>query len=998
MIISNMTFTKAMDEFVHIVENSIYTPLFEPKITSYLSKEPLSFKDKEKGKKVNLSIGDVWGERYDCAWFHVEATITKDYDINDLYLIIDMSGEGCVYTEKGVPYRGLTTRCAVYEQWIGKHHKKACEIAPFIKGDKVDMWIDCGANDMLGSCYNSGILLEASISLKNQAFFDLNYDIDVFFDLSKQLCLDDPRRSQIEFALYEASKCVPTGAHIRSGVNYIGSPDNTKEIKRGTTEQALKARKILAPMLSKKAGDTAITHHMVGHSHIDLAWLWPIRETKRKCLRTFSTVMRNMETYPEYKYVQSQAQAYAWVKELSPDLFSQIKERVKEGRWEVAGGMWVEADGNVASGESFVRQFLYGKKFYKEEFGVDCKVCHLPDTFGYNGQLPQLIKDAGMGYFLFQKLMVNIVNKFPYNSFIWKGIDGSEILCHMPPCNTYESNALPECNLRAERNYAEKGQSSHVLSLYGIGDGGSGPGVEHLERIKRQKNLQGVGRNKQSSSLDFFKALDKERENFNTWYGEMYLEFHQGTLTTQAKNKKYNRKMELALRDAEILSVYAKHLVGLTYPKKQLERIWKEVLLYQFHDILPGSSIKRVYDESLERYEKLYAEVQGIITNAMKAIGPGLFNTLSFEREETVKIKNKWMNVSLAPFGFVSESSPVTSKVKVGDNKLENDLLKATFTKEGLVSVYDKIFKRNVFLKPGGLVIYPDTTDAWDMYSDYFERGAEYPKCVSVKTYNDGPVGVCELDFEYNNSKINQKVILKPESAILEYDTKVFWQEAGKMLRARFEPDIETDYSRSDIQFGSIKRSTKDFTSWDMAKYEICAHKWIDMSEKDYGFALINDCKYGHYAKDKVMSVNLLRSTSYPDPDADMGDHSFRYGLYPHPLDAFDGGVVEEALRFNTALIGNYTDIENRNVFIEVPDHVVVETIKEAEESENIIVRFYEAKEFRGKDDIFINFDFKEIYLCDILENRRRKLSVKENNCISIDFEPYKVYTLEIVL
>ena len=994
-----MTFTKAMDEFVHIVENSIYTPISEPNITGYLSKEPLSFEDRTKGKKVNLFIGDVWGERYDCAWFHIEATVPPGFDINDLYLIIDMSGEGCVYTDGGVPYRGLTTRCAVYEQWIGKHHKKACEIAPFIKGTKIDMWIDCGANDMLGSCYNSGIMLEATISKKDQAFFDLNYDIDVLYDLSKQLYPDDPRKAQIEFALYEASKCVPTGAHIRSGVNYIGSPDKTKEIERGTTEQALKARKILAPMLEKKAGDTPITHHMVGHSHIDLAWLWPIRETKRKCLRTFSTVLRNMELYPEYKYVQSQAQAYAWVKELSPKLFEEIKKRVKEGRWEVAGGMWVEADGNLASGESFVRQFLYGKRFFKEEFGVDCKVCHLPDTFGYNGQLPQLIKDAGMDYFLFQKLMVNIVNKFPYNSFIWQGIDGSEVLCHMPPCNTYESNALPECNLRAERNYAEKGRSSHVLSLYGIGDGGSGPGVEHLERIRRQKNLQGVGKNIMSSSVDFFKALNKEKKNFNKWYGEMYLEFHQGTLTTQARNKKFNRKMELALRDAEILSVIAKYYTGLTYPKAELERIWKEVLLYQFHDILPGSSIKRVYDESMERYKKLYAQVQDITNKALNAIGSNLFNTLSFEREEIVKIKNKWMKVILEPFGSVIETSPVTSNVLVADKKLENDFVRVTFTKEGFVQIYDKYFKRDIFLKQGGLVVYPDTTDAWDMYSDYFERGAEYPKCTSLKTYNEGPLGICELDFVYNDSKIHQKVTLKPNSQLLEYETEVDWHEAGKMLRAVFEPDIETDYSRSDIQFGSIKRNSKDFTSWDMAKYEICAHKWIDMSEREFGFAIINDCKYGYYAKDKVMSINLLRSTSYPDPGADMGKHSFRYGLFEHAWDAFDGKVIEEALRFNIPILGDKLTTNSIASMIEVPEHIVVETIKEAEDSENIIVRLYEAKENRGKEDIIINFEFKEVYLCDILENRKKKLRVKgEGDTITLDMEPYKVYTLEFVL
>ena len=401
----------------------------------------------------------------------------------------------------------------------------------------------------------------------------------------------------------------------------------------------------------------------------------------------------------------------------------------------------------------------------------------------------------------------------------------------------------------------------------------------------------------------------------------------------------------------------------------------------------------------MERNEKLYKEVKEITDRAFKALGGDFFNTLSFERKEIVKIGNHWMELTLSPLGNVSGCELVNKKVKATKNKLESDIFRVTFTDEGLISIYDKDFKRDVFLKPGGLVIYPDTIDAWDMYSDYWERGAEYPKCTSLKIYNEGPLGICELDFTYNDSKIHQKVTLKPNSQLLEYETEVDWHEAGKMLRARFEPDIETDYSRSDIQFGSIKRNSKDFTSWDMAKYEICAHKWIDMSERDFGFAIINDCKYGHYAKDKVMSINLLRSTSYPDPDADMGKHSFRYGLFPHALDAFDGEVIEESMKFNSPLIGDDINSIKITPMIEVPDHVVIETIKEAEDSENIIVRFYEAKEFRGKEDININFEFKEAYLCDILENRKKKLRVKgDHDTITFDFEPYKVYTIEFVV
>ncbi|MBQ0105417.1 MAG: alpha-mannosidase [Armatimonadetes bacterium] len=1005
MIISKMTFTRAMEEFVRITENSVYSHIADIKITAYLSKEPLKWEDREKGKKVNLNIGDIWGDRYDCAWFLAEAEIPQNIDPEELFLIIDLSGEGCVFTDEGVPYRGLTTRCALYEQWIGKHHKKVCETAPFIKNNKLTMWIDCGANDMLGSCYDRGHLLEAYIGRKNESFYRLNYDIDVLLNLAENLYPDDPRKAQIEHALYEASKCVPTGANIRSGVNYMGSPDPTTEITQGTAEQAEKALKILKPYLNKKAGDTAITHHMVGHSHIDLAWLWPIRETKRKCQRTFSTVLRNMEKYSNYRFVQSQAQAYQWIKDEHPALFSQIKAKVKEGRWEANGGMWVEADGNLASGESFVRQFLYGKRFFRKELGEDCKVCHLPDTFGYNGALPQIIKEAGMEYFLFQKLMVNMYNKFPYNSFIWKGIDGSEILCHMPPCNTYQSNALPECNLRAERNYAEKAVSGHVLSLYGIGDGGSGPGEEHLERIERQKNLAGVGRNIMSSSIDFFRTLEKEKKNFSTWYGEMYLEFHQGTLTTQAKNKWFNRHIEIALRNLEILSVFAKIYKNIPYNKTKYEKIWKEVLLYQFHDILPGSSIKRVYDESIERYTLLYDRINSYISELLKKLACGkaytFANTLGFDRKEIIKIDEKWTECTIPALSCISEEClrDVKKSVKVTAKTLENSLIKITFAENGSLEIYDKEEKRNVFASPSDrFVIYQDTTDAWDMYADYRERDCEFPKLSHLKLYSDGPVGVAEAEYTYRKSVIRKKIILKPDTKLTEIECTADWQENNKMLRVCFSPDIETDYTRSEIQFGNIKRNCKDFTEWDKAKYEICAHKWIDMSEKYYGVAILNDCKYGHCAKNNFISVNLLRSTSYPDPNADRGTHTFRYAILPHSGDYIEGKVIETAYAFNCPILAEKTETgiaDTVKSFITLPDHLIPETIKEAEDSEDIIIRLYEAKEKTEISNIKFGIPVKKVYLTDILENIKKELPVKDNS-IKIKTAPFKIYTLKL--
>jgi len=1019
---SEVTYMCAINEFKNIVKNSVFVKIADLNIEAYCTKEPTTYENRMSGEKKTLKVGDCWGDMFDCAWFHVTANIPKECSvgngvfapkIEDLFIVMDMSGEACIYDKDGNPYRGLTTRCALYEQWINTHHKKTCEIAPFVNNGKIDIWMDCGANDVLGSLYNNAILLEANLAMKNPNFYKLNYDLEVLCEMADLMPQDNPRTAQIREALYTASKEIITGTNLRSGVNHIGAPEKTKEIKIGDEASAKRALDILAPVLAKRAGDTPITHNMVGHSHIDLAWLWPIRETIRKCTRTFSTVMRNFDRYPDYKFVQSQAQAYNWIKDGYPVLFNQIKEKVKEGRWEVNGGMWVEADGNVASGESFVRQFLYGKRFFKDEFGVNSEVCHLPDTFGYSGALPQIIKEAGLNYFLFQKMDVNMHNKFPYHSFKWRGIDGTEILAHRPPVGTYQSNCLPHSMFYTEKNYMEKAVSEHVLALFGIGDGGGGPGEEHLERINRQKDLYGVCKNTTSTSIDFFKKLETEKDKFNTWIGEMYLEYHQGTLTSQARNKKWNRTMEFALRNVEILSTWGAIASDIGYKASEIEKVWKEVLLYQFHDILPGSSIKRVYDESLARYEALYKEVSEISNNVFDNLNldttgfnkpVAVLNTLSWERDELVKVDNTWVKASAPSMGYnvVELAEAVYNTPSVTKNSLENNKIKVTFADNGnIVSLFDKISNKEVIKTPSNkLVIHEDTIDAWDMYADYNERQSYDVDLIGSEIGTDGPIAFIKQTYKYNNSTITQKIVLKDNDSQLDFDTEVDWREANKMLRVYFDVNINAEYSRSDIQFGNIKRSLHDYTTWDMAKYEICAHKWIDISEKRYGVALLNDCKYGHSAKGSLMSINLLRSTSYPDPEADMAVHNFKYALYPHAGDYEDGLVVARGYEFNAPLCVKPITSSNNKVngsnysFIKTnSNNLVIEAVKKAEDSNNIIVRIYECYEDTKDVEISFGFDVKSASLVNLLEEVKEKLEVK-NNTVTVKTAPYKIITL----
>ena len=582
-----------------------------------LPKEPVAFKERTSGRKISPKIDETWGKLWDCAWFNFKGIVPSEAANQNVVLLIDINGEACIFDECGCPVQGLTNINSEYDFSLGKPGKR---VVHFLKqaqgGEIVDLWADAGCNDLFGNCQGSGKIKEAYIAIFNEELKELYYDIEVLKELMEQLPEDSARHQKILFSLVAAFNVMK---------NYDSS-------------EAIKAREILALELNKKCGDESLRISAIGHAHIDLAWLWPLRETIRKGARTFSTVLRNMEKYPDYVFGASQPQLYAWMKDKYPNLYKKIKDKIAEGRWEAQGGMWVEADTNVTSGESLVRQILYGQEFFREEFGKNMKVLWLPDVFGYSAALPQILKKSDIDYFMTIKLSWSEYNQFPHHTFNWEGIDGSQVLAHMPPEGTYNSSASPKAITTAEKNFKDKGISEECLMLFGIGDGGGGPGEEHLERLKREKNLNGIVPVKQEKSIDFFNRIGKDASKYKTWRGELYLEKHQGTYTTQARNKKLNRKMELALRELEYASVLAWMKSKKEYPQSEIEMIWKEVLLYQFHDILPGSSIKRVYDESLERYEYLLKHTEELTQEAYEGF-LGENNKNSEAAIDTYKIK-----------------------------------------------------------------------------------------------------------------------------------------------------------------------------------------------------------------------------------------------------------------------------------------------------------------------------------------------------------------------
>jgi alpha-mannosidase len=786
-----------------------------------------------------------------------------------------------------------------------------------------------------------------------------------------------------------------------------------------TDAEAAGARAILAPALAAQGGHRSLTISAVGHGHMDLAWLWPIRETIRKCGRTFATTLDLMERYPGYVFGASQPQQYAWVKEHYPDLYARIKARIAEGRWEIQGAMWVEPDINLSGGEALIRQILYGKRFFRDEFGTDPDCLWVPDTFGFTGALPQILAKSGVPYFMTQKLSWSLVTRHPYHTFWWEGIDGSKVLAHMPPEATYNSAAGPRSVLSAAQNFLEKDVSDRCLILFGIGDGGGGPGEEHLERLAREADLAGLCPVAQEPAKAFFDHIAADGARYPTWSGELYLERHQGTYTTQGRIKRFNRKLELALRELELMAVMAANLAEQPYPRAELERIWKELLLYQFHDILPGSSITRVYDEATPRYEALLAETAALTAAAdaalcsrigvSRAMRPEVVvNSLSWERSEWLRLAGRWVRARVPPIGYaVVDAAARVNFVapEVDRSRLENDTLRILFSDDGSIgSCFDKEHGREVLAPRAAgnvLAVYRDAGDAWDIPMDYRDRAPERFVLEAAETVADGPRAALCHRYRYGDSVLRQEVVVFAGSRRIDFITSVDWRESERMLRTSFPVDITANEATCDIQFGSIRRPTHGDSPADLAKFEVCAHQWVDLSERDYGVALLNDCKYGHHLRGNILDLNLLRSPGYPDPTADRGHHCFTYSLYPHAGDHVSGGVARAGSELNVKLRllaapGGGKLPAAASWLAPEAANVVVATVKQAEDGRGLIVRLHEMAGVSTQTVLHCGFALAAAEATDLIEENPVSFEIAGRD-LPLSFRPFEILTLRLL-
>ena len=635
----NEPWRRDMEHYSDTLFDLSYSCLCDLDGIAYVTKEPVSFEDRFQGEAKEIKKDSKWAEEvFDCAWFHITGALPDGFSVEDLVLMLNCGGEALLYDVNGQEIQSVTCFAAGFGAGLGTPVKRIVPIYDELQqGNRIDFWMDCGANDLFGDMHNESRIGELSIGVCHHLIRALAYDV------------------QVLLSVYDYGADQAFNQEIRKAMDTIVSCGDITE------DNAALMREVLKPLLERKNTDPhTFTYSAMGHAHLDLAWLWPIRESKRKGARTFSTQIKNIERYPEYIFGASQAQLYQWIKDGYPRIYDKVKRLAETPNWDLQGATWVEPDSNLISGESMVRQFYYGKQFFKREFGKDMQIFWVPDSFGYSGCLPQVMKLAGVKYFLTQKISWNVYNKFPYHTFYWQGIDGSEVLAHMLPEDTYNAPVRGDVLTAGEKNYSERSISDHAMSLFGIGDGGAGPGYEHLERARRFRDLYSMPRVQYEKSDDFFARLDDPTVPYPTHRGELYLERHQGTYTTRAKNKYFNRKCEIALGNYEKLMALALSR-GVEVPLSQdaIDEIWKEILLYQFHDILPGSSINRVYEECEKRYTAIYQTLENAIRFLSEKLidNDALVNFNPFEYETNIQLDGKWYHAKLPALGFTSVSA-----------------------------------------------------------------------------------------------------------------------------------------------------------------------------------------------------------------------------------------------------------------------------------------------------------------------------------------------------
>ena len=906
-----------------------------------------------------FEVGSEWGRRDKTAWFRTAIDIPEHWMGRKvaLYVIADSTREGGSGGSEAILF--INGEAA---QGLDANHREVCLLPEQIESGRL------------------------SIAIK--AFSGLKDEKRVF--RTAQLVRIHEATEDLFFRAYTVLQAIDTLPETdydrQSLVRFLNEAINTIDFRKPGSEEfyasvaraneLLKARlKAYKPETENKPVITA-----VGHSHIDVAWLWQLRHTREKCSRTFSTVNHLMKQYPQYAFVQSTPQLYEFIEQDYPEIFAEMKKNIEAGRWEVTGGMWVEADCNVPSGESLVRQFLFGTRYMKERFGVECSVLWLPDVFGYSWALPQIIKKSGLKYFMTTKISWSQYNRAEYDTFMWRGLDGTEVLTHFitaaevakPRFFTYNGTLTPASAKYTWEHYRQKDINSELLLAYGFGDGGGGPTKEMIETGLKMQELPRIPEVRFGKAEEFFDRLAARvhgNPRLPVVDGELYLEYHRGTYTSQARTKRNNRRGEILLHNAELFSDLASRCVGgYEYPQEEINEAWKIVLRNQFHDILPGSSIHEVYEDSEKEFSRVFESGTTLLSRSLQAVADSValrgrkvvvFNPLCWSRGGTVRLpltdeltgmavadetrsplvtrvvdckSGRFLEIdvpSVPGLGYrafsLVQASDVTQRtpsiagndgVTVNGRCAENRFFRIELNRAGqIVSLYDKEHGREVIPPGQAANVFqafedrPMRYDAWNIELYYKEKETVVDDLVEWEVESHTPEqAVIRFLWKLLDSTIEQRMVVRRDSRRIDFRTRVDWREHSILLKVAFPVDVRAARATYEIQFGNVERPTHWNTSWDYARFETVGHKWADLSERGYGVSLLNDCKYGYDIKNNVMRLTLIKSGVEPDPMADQGEHLFTYSIYPHAGDWFEGETVQQAYDLNFELLAAVSD------------------------------------------------------------------------------------------
>lgn len=996
-----------------IVEDKVTIPEWESRTAVHPAPGVMEF---DETPPEVMRLGDRWNVGYDdTRFFEAEITVPEGFSGRKAYLCLDFGGEAIVRIN-GKIVGAVSSRAN--SGWVGRN--EILFPAPLKAGEtlriQLEAAVDCGGfcdSAMDGAKYMTYELRQAELQLVNVEAEALYFDLACAFEAYERA--DDPVMSK---RIYNA---VEKAAHI---------PDYDQGKARFYAD-APKAREVLWAELSKIEFALPGGVIMAGHSHLDVAWLWTVNEITRKCARTFSNNLALMDAYPDFHFTQSQAAVYYFIKEYYPELWPRIKEKVRSGQWEITGNTWVEADTNLASGESLVRQLLYGREFFLKEFGVSSDIYWLPDCFGFTAALPQIIKRSGMKYFFTSKLTNNDTNEFPVSVFRWRSHSGDEVLAYMQKMS-YNGEADAKYVTDVRKKNLQADLAEETLGCFGYGDGGGGCTYRMVERLRRYEKLPGLPRVKNGTAGEFFRAAEGAWDDLPVWDGEMYYENHRGTFTSQAFVKENNRKGEFRMRDLEILGVLAGG-----YDMEEYAALWRVLLTNQFHDILPGSSIREVFENTKQEYAAFREKTDAMKLALLEKLGASLaaeqsvlvWNLLpqavtgpvsvpvpaGFAGVEGAKgavrdgvltfIAENVPPVGCKRFRLITEAAAVPA-VTATARLLENEFLRVELAPDGtLTSVFDKENGREVLSGPGNRLSIshdkPIHESAWNLEKDY-QLHMDYLDEAEVEALESSPArGKVRVTHRYHDSVITQEITLYAGAKQVDFVTHTEWHEREKVLKAEFPVNIRARYSTFHVAHGALERPTFANDPYETAMFECCAHQWADLSESDYGAAILNDCKYGHDISGNLMRITLMRGPICPDRTGDIGAQEFVYSFYPHAGRWSDAGVGSAARLLNQPLTGVFCPAgegkETALSCLSVSEpNVTLEAFKLAQDGDGLILRVNETEQRRTEAFVSLPFVPVKVYETNLMEENEREVSFTAAG-FGFSLKPFAVKTFRIL-